>query len=78
VGLHGKNLTDEEYKVGGYFFPALGLEGTITAFYGNPRQYWLDVQYRWFRFFPEVYIAQGAAAVAAPCSVRVRASPTKP
>jgi len=48
VGLHGKNLTDEEYKVAGYFFPTLGLEGSITAFYGNPRQYWLDVQYRFF------------------------------
>ena len=50
VGLHGKNLTDEKYKVAGYYFPfpTLGLEGTVTAFYGNPRQYWLDVQYRWF------------------------------
>jgi iron complex outermembrane receptor protein len=50
VGAHGKNLTDEEYKVAGYYFPypTLGLEGTVTAFYGNPRQYWLDVQYRWF------------------------------
>jgi iron complex outermembrane receptor protein len=47
VGLHGKNLTDERYKVAGYFFPDLGLEGNITAFYGNPRQYWLDLQYRW-------------------------------
>lgn len=46
LGLHGKNLTDEEYKVAGYYFPTLGLESTITAFYGNPRQYWLDVQYR--------------------------------
>lgn len=46
VGLHGKNLTDEEYKVAGYYFPTLGLEGSITAFYGNPRQYWLDLQYR--------------------------------
>jgi iron complex outermembrane receptor protein len=50
VGLHGKNLTDEEYKVAGYYFPfpTLGLEGTVTAFYGNPRQFWVDVQYRWF------------------------------
>ena len=50
VGAHGKNLTDEEYKVAGYYFPypTLGLEGTVTAFYGNPRQFWLDVQYRWF------------------------------
>ena len=34
AGLHGKNLTDEEYKVAGYFFPALGLENNITAFDG--------------------------------------------
>jgi iron complex outermembrane receptor protein len=48
AGLHGKNLTDEEYKVAGYFFPALGLENNITAFYGNPRQIWATVQYNWF------------------------------
>ena len=36
IGLHSKNLTDEEYKVAGYNFPALGLEGNVTAFYGNP------------------------------------------
>lgn len=48
AGLHGKNLTDEEYKVAGYFFPALGLESTITAFYGNPRQILGTVEYRWF------------------------------
>lgn len=48
VGLHGKNLTDEEYKVAGYYFPTLGLESSITAFYGNPRQIWATVEYRWF------------------------------
>jgi iron complex outermembrane receptor protein len=48
AGLHGKNLTDEEYKVAGYFFPALGLENNITAFYGNPRQIWGTIQYNWF------------------------------
>ncbi|MEO1202747.1 MAG: TonB-dependent receptor [Pseudomonadota bacterium] len=36
-GVHGKNLSDERYKVAGYNFPALGLEGSITAFYGPPR-----------------------------------------
>ena len=36
AGVHGKNLGDEEYKVAGYNFPALGREGTVTAFYGNP------------------------------------------
>ncbi len=35
--LHGRNLTDEEYKVASYDFPTLGLEGVQSAFYGNPR-----------------------------------------
>ncbi len=48
AGIHGKNLTDEEYKVAGYFFPSLGLEGSVTAFYGNPRQVWGTLQYNWF------------------------------
>ncbi|WP_230080017.1 TonB-dependent receptor [Alteripontixanthobacter maritimus] len=57
IGLHGRNLTDKEYKTSGYTFvvadpvtgeiplgangfpiPTLGPEGTLTAFYGNPRQ----------------------------------------
>jgi len=37
AGLHGKNLNDEHYKTAGYLFPTLGNEGTLTAFYGNPR-----------------------------------------
>jgi iron complex outermembrane receptor protein len=48
AGIHGKNLSDEEYKVAGYFFPTLGLENNITAFYGNPRQIWATVQYNFF------------------------------
>ncbi len=48
AGIHGKNLTDKEYKVAGYFFPNLGLENNITSFYGNPRQVWATVQYNWF------------------------------
>ena len=43
-GVHGRNLTDREYKVSGYDFvnnqtlaPELGLEGTLVAYYGNPR-----------------------------------------
>jgi iron complex outermembrane receptor protein len=53
IGLHGKNLSDERYKVAGYNFvnvnpttgaltSALGREGTLTAFYGDPRTYWLS------------------------------------
>jgi iron complex outermembrane receptor protein len=45
IGLHGKNLTDKAYKVSGLNIP-LGLEGNVTAYYGNPRQIWLDLQYR--------------------------------
>ncbi|MFZ5608265.1 MAG: TonB-dependent receptor [Pseudomonadota bacterium] len=43
VGVHGRNLTDKRYIVAGYNFvnaalqPTLGREGTLTAFYGNPR-----------------------------------------
>lgn len=62
VGLHGKNLTDKEYKTSGYTFlaadprtgalirnaagnlvPSLGREGTLTAFYGNPRQVFVSL-----------------------------------
>jgi iron complex outermembrane receptor protein len=42
-GIHGKNLTNKEYKVAGYFFSnaegtasTLGLEGIASAFYGPP------------------------------------------
>ena len=53
LGIYGKNLTDERIKTSGYNFmtanattgvintpyaAALGREGVLTAFYGNPRQ----------------------------------------
>ncbi len=53
LGLYGKNLTDKRYRTSGYTFmaanpltgdlitplvPALGKEGVLTTFYGNPRQ----------------------------------------
>ncbi len=50
--LGGKNLTDERYKVAGYNFinpvtgaPTLGLEGVLTAFYGDPRTVTIGVDY---------------------------------
>jgi iron complex outermembrane recepter protein len=50
--LNGKNLTDERYKVAGYNFinPAngastLGLEGVLTAFYGDPRTITVGIDY---------------------------------
>lgn len=58
VGLHGKNLTDEEYLVGGYQFvtpdpsdpsdislytPGLGGDNTLIGYYGDPRTVQLTV-----------------------------------
>jgi iron complex outermembrane receptor protein len=45
LGVHGKNLADKRYKVAGLDI-TLGLEGNWVAYYGNPRQLWLDLQYR--------------------------------
>tara|TARA_R110001592_G_scaffold357416_1_gene660492 strand:+ start:48144 stop:50429 length:2286 start_codon:yes stop_codon:yes gene_type:complete len=36
IGLHGKNLTDKEYRVAGYYFPTTG-EGEVIGYYGAPR-----------------------------------------
>ena len=36
-GVHGKNLGDERYKVGGYTFPGALTGDSIIAFYGAPR-----------------------------------------
>lgn len=57
LALHGRNLTDERYKVAGYdfvtenangtFTPTLGLEGTLTGFYGNPRTVTASVKVRY-------------------------------
>ncbi len=46
AGIHGKNLSDERYRTGGYNFPTLGFEGTLTAFYGNPRTVSATIEYR--------------------------------
>ena len=39
VGLHGRNLTDEEYRVAAYNFVTpsqLGIDSAYSAFYGAP------------------------------------------
>lgn len=57
VGVHGKNLTDERYIVSGYNFVAggtngqpfastLGLEGTLTGFYGDPQRFFITGEFR--------------------------------
>jgi iron complex outermembrane recepter protein len=37
LGLHGLNLGDEEYRVGGYNFPGPTFGNSIIGFYGPPR-----------------------------------------
>ncbi|HEV2081734.1 MAG TPA: TonB-dependent receptor [Brevundimonas sp.] len=37
VGIYGKNLTDERYRVGGYNFPGALLDNSIIGYYGPPR-----------------------------------------
>lgn len=57
ASLHGKNLSDEEYLVGGYdfvggiaddgsFLPGLGGDVTLIGYYGDPRTVHLTVGYR--------------------------------
>ena len=31
LALHGRNLTDEEYKIGGYYFPGAAFGNSSTA-----------------------------------------------
>jgi len=44
IGLHGRNLTDARYKVSKLDI-TIGLENNYTVYFGNPRQFWLDLQY---------------------------------
>ena len=46
LALHGKNLTDEEYRTGGYNFPGALFGDSISAFYGPPRTWTAAVQVR--------------------------------
>ncbi len=60
-GLHGKNLSDRQYRVAGYNFlaqaqdgefvtpitPTLGTSGVATAFYGAPRQVFATFRVRY-------------------------------
>jgi iron complex outermembrane receptor protein len=44
VGLHGRNLTKEEYRIGGYSFPGGTFGNSITAYYGPPRTVTLSLE----------------------------------
>lgn len=46
VGLYGKNLSDKEYRVGGYNFANLGLESSVIGYYADPRTVTLGFKYK--------------------------------
>ena len=45
LGAHGRNLTDEAYKIGGYYFPGATFGNAVSSFYGPPRTYTLTLGY---------------------------------
>jgi iron complex outermembrane receptor protein len=47
VGVYGRNLTDEEYKVGGYNFAGATYNNSIDAFYGPPRTWQVQLTYKY-------------------------------
>ncbi len=46
VGLHGKNLGDKQYRVGGYNFPGAAFGNSIIGYYGPPRTYTVSLEVR--------------------------------
>lgn len=46
LGLHGLNLSDEEYRVGGYNFPGATFGNSIIGFYGPPQTITASVEVR--------------------------------
>jgi len=46
VALIGRNLTDEVYKIGGYYFPGATYGNVLSSFYGAPRTYTVSLSYR--------------------------------
>ena len=46
LGLHGKNLTDEQYRIAGYNFPNFLGDDEILGFYGAPRTISASLSYQ--------------------------------
>ena len=46
VGLHGRNLTDKQYRVGGYNFGVATYNNSVIGFYGPPRTFTGTVEFR--------------------------------
>lgn len=47
LGLHGRNLTDERYRTGGYYFQGLAFGDSVIGFYGPPRTVFASIEYRY-------------------------------
>ena len=47
LGLAGRNLTDETYRIGGYVFPGALFDNSTVAFYGPPRTYTATLTFRY-------------------------------
>lgn len=46
LGVYGRNLGDERYRTGGYFFPGALFNNSLIGFYGPPRTVRASIQYR--------------------------------
>jgi len=46
VALIGRNLTDEQYKIGGYQFLGATFGNVVNSFYGPPRTFTASLSYR--------------------------------
>ncbi|WP_395651561.1 TonB-dependent receptor [Brevundimonas sp.] len=46
VGLYGRNLTDEEYRVGAYNFAGATFDNSLIGYYGPPRTFSASLQYK--------------------------------
>ncbi|WP_372706998.1 TonB-dependent receptor [Brevundimonas sp.] len=44
IGLFGKNLTDEAYRVGGYNFPGAAFNNSLIGYYGPPQTFTASLQ----------------------------------
>jgi iron complex outermembrane receptor protein len=46
IGAHGRNLTNERYRTGGYNFPSNQFAQSVIGFYGPPRTFKVAVERR--------------------------------
>ncbi|QIG78801.1 TonB-dependent receptor [Stakelama tenebrarum] len=47
IGVAARNLTDERYRVGGYYFPGAAYGNSIIGYYGPPRTVTGTIEFRY-------------------------------